>query len=141
MTQNHLKDDIRRLLIQKNAVLLAHNYQRDEIQEIADHTGDSLGLAQIAAGSAADVIVFAGVHFMAESASILAPGKTVILPRREAGCPMADMITPEGGGEAQGTLSGRHSCRLCQHFGGSKSGERHMLYFRQRRQCGEISFA
>jgi quinolinate synthase len=96
MSQNKLKDEVRRLLTENNAVLLAHNYQRDEIQEIADHTGDSLGLARIAADSDADVIVFAGVHFMAESAFILAPEKTVLLPREDAGCPMADMITPDG---------------------------------------------
>jgi quinolinate synthase len=96
MIERDLQIEIRRCLIERNAVLLAHNYQRDEIQEIADHTGDSLGLAQIAAESEADVIVFAGVHFMAESASILAPFKTVLLPRKEAGCPMADMITQDG---------------------------------------------
>jgi quinolinate synthase len=96
MDEKDLKKKIRRLLTDRKAVLLAHNYQRDEIQEIADHTGDSLGLAQVAAGSEAKVIVFAGVHFMAESASILAPDKTVLLPREDAGCPMADMITPDG---------------------------------------------
>jgi quinolinate synthase len=93
MEQEALKADIRRLLESRNAVLLAHNYQRDEIQEIADITGDSLALSQEAAKSAADVIVFCGVHFMAESAAILAPQKTVLLPRIDAGCPMADMVT------------------------------------------------
>ena len=96
MKDEALKSEIRNLLQQRNAVLLAHNYQRDEIQEIADHTGDSLGLSQVAARSSAQVIVFAGVHFMAESAAILAPDRTVLLPRHDAGCPMADMITPEG---------------------------------------------
>jgi quinolinate synthase len=91
-TQAALADEIRELLKERNAVLLAHNYQRDEVQEIADITGDSLGLSQEAAKTSADVIVFCGVHFMAESASILSPGKTVLLPRLEAGCPMADMI-------------------------------------------------
>ena len=95
MKEKDLKDEVRALLTERNAILLAHNYQRDEIQEIADHTGDSLGLARIAADSPENVIVFAGVHFMAESASILSPGKTVLLPRLEAGCPMADMITPD----------------------------------------------
>jgi quinolinate synthase len=93
--QDGLKQEIRGLLRERNAVMLAHNYQRDEIQEIADITGDSLGLSQEAARCQADVIVFCGVHFMAESAAILSPGKTVLLPRLEAGCPMADMITAD----------------------------------------------
>ena len=93
--QETLKKEIRALLAQRNAVLLAHNYQRDEIQEIADITGDSLGLSQEAAKSRADVIVFCGVHFMAESAAILSPDKRVLLPRLDAGCPMADMITAD----------------------------------------------
>jgi quinolinate synthase len=88
-----LRAEIRELLRDRNAVLLAHNYQRDEVQEIADITGDSLGLSQEAAKTKADVIVFCGVHFMAESAAILSPEKTVLLPRIDAGCPMADMIT------------------------------------------------
>lgn len=91
--QQSLKQKIRNLLSSKNAILLAHNYMRDEIQEIADITGDSLALSQEAARTNKDVIVFCGVHFMAESAAILAPEKTVILPRLDAGCPMADMIT------------------------------------------------
>ncbi|HHD11408.1 MAG TPA: quinolinate synthase NadA, partial [Deltaproteobacteria bacterium] len=92
---DELKKEVRRLLKERNAVLLAHNYQRDEIQEIADLRGDSLGLSQEAARTDADVIVFCGVHFMAESAAILSPQKKVILPRMDAGCPMADMITAE----------------------------------------------
>ena len=93
--QARLKGEIRRLLRERNAVMLAHNYQRDEIQEIADITGDSLGLSQEAAKCEAEVIVFCGVHFMAESAAILSPDKTVLLPRMDAGCPMADMITAD----------------------------------------------
>lgn len=94
--EEELKQEIRRLARERNALLLAHNYQRDEIQEIADITGDSLGLSQEAARTACDIIVFCGVHFMAESAAILAPDKIVLLPRLDAGCPMADMVTPEG---------------------------------------------
>jgi quinolinate synthase len=90
-----LKKSIARLKKKRNAVIIAHNYQRDEIQEIADISGDSLALSQAAVRTDADVIVFCGVHFMAESASILNPGKKVLLPVKEAGCPLADMITPE----------------------------------------------
>ncbi len=86
---------IRELLKERNAVMLAHNYQRDEIQEIADIAGDSLELSRKAAETDAEVIVFCGVHFMAESAAILSPQKTILLPRTEAGCPMADMITAD----------------------------------------------
>ncbi len=88
-----IQQQIRDLLKQHNAVLLAHNYMRDEVQEIADITGDSLGLSMEAAKTSADVIVFCGVHFMAESAAILSPQKKVLLPRPDAGCPMADMVT------------------------------------------------
>jgi len=86
---------IRKLLDEKNAILLAHYYQRDEIQDIADILGDSLALSMEAAETKADIIVFAGVRFMAESASILSPDKTVLLPRLDAGCPLADKITIE----------------------------------------------
>lgn len=86
---------IKKLLKARNAILLAHNYMRDEVQEIADITGDSLGLAIAAAQTDADVIVFCGVYFMAESAAILSPQKTVLLPRFDAGCPMADMVTAD----------------------------------------------
>src|SRR5512141_2421068 len=88
-------DKIRELLRQRKGILLAHNYQPPEIQDIADLCGDSLELSIKASQTDAEVIVFCGVHFMAETASILSPDKTVLLPRMDAGCPMADMVTRE----------------------------------------------
>ncbi len=86
---------IRRLARERGAVLLAHNYQLPAIQDVADHVGDSLALSRIAAESDADTIVFCGVHFMAETAKILAPHKTVLIPDARAGCSLADSITAE----------------------------------------------
>lgn len=95
MNDDQLKQKIKQLAKERDALLIAHNYMRDEVQEIADITGDSLGLSIEAQKTDRKVIVFCGVHFMAESASILSPEKTVLLPRRDAGCPMADMVTAE----------------------------------------------
>jgi quinolinate synthase len=91
-----MKEKIRKLLKKRNAIMLSHNYQPPEIQDLADLCGDSLELSIKAAQTDAEVIVFCGVHFMAETASILSPDKKVLLPRRDAGCPMADMIEPVG---------------------------------------------
>ncbi len=90
-----LKAEVRALAAERNAVLLAHNYQVPEVQDVADYVGDSLGLSQQAAAAGADTIVFCGVHFMAETASILCPDKTVLLPDLDAGCSLADSITAE----------------------------------------------
>lgn len=87
--------EIRRLAKQRNATVLAHNYQLPAIQDVADHVGDSLALSRIAADAAEDTIVFCGVHFMAETAKLLSPDKTVLIPDQRAGCSLADSITPD----------------------------------------------
>src|SRR5262250_3959703 len=86
---------VRRLAAERDALILAHNYQRPEIQDVADHVGDSLALSRLAAESPARVIVFAGVYFMAETAKILSPDKTVLIPDSRAGCSLADSITAQ----------------------------------------------
>jgi quinolinate synthase len=90
-----LQDEVRALAEERNAVILAHNYQVPEVQDVADFVGDSLGLSRKAAATDADVIAFCGVHFMAETASILSPDKTVLLPDLGAGCSLADSITAD----------------------------------------------
>jgi len=88
-----LQDEVRALAQQRNALVLAHNYQLPEVQDVADYVGDSLGLARKAADSDSEVIAFCGVHFMAETASVLCPDRTVLLPSLAAGCSLADSIT------------------------------------------------
>ena len=90
-----LKHEVRALADQRDAVILAHNYPLPEIQDVADYVGDSLGLSRQAAASGASVIAFCGVHFMAETASVLSPDKTVLIPDLQAGCSLADAITPD----------------------------------------------
>jgi quinolinate synthase len=88
-----LQDEVRALAEERGAVILAHNYQLPEIQDVADYVGDSLGLSQRAAATDAETIVFCGVHFMAETASVLCPEKRVLIPDLDAGCSLADSIT------------------------------------------------
>jgi quinolinate synthase len=90
-----LQAEVRTLARERDAVILAHNYQVPEVQDVADYVGDSLGLSQQAAKTGASVIAFCGVHFMAETASILCPDKTVLIPDLDAGCSLADSITPD----------------------------------------------
>ncbi len=90
-----LSEEVRALAKERDAVILAHNYQVPEIQDVADYVGDSLGLSRQAAAAEASVIAFCGVHFMAETASVLSPEKTVLIPDLDAGCSLADSITPE----------------------------------------------
>lgn len=94
-SNNELKEKILNLKKQRNAVILAHNYQNPEVQDVADFVGDSLGLSIEAQKTNADVIVFCGVYFMAETAKMLSPDKKVIMPDADAGCPLANMILPE----------------------------------------------
>lgn len=93
MELNVMKEEIARLKVEKNALILAHNYQIGDVQDVADIVGDSFTLAKYAQNTDKDVIIFCGVHFMAESAKILNPAKKVLLPALDAGCPMADMIS------------------------------------------------
>src|SRR3954469_2138921 len=90
LTPDELEAEIRRLKRERNAVILAHYYQESELQDLADHVGDSLQLSQAAAKTSADVIAFCGVHFMAETAKILNPHKVVVVPDLDAGCSLAD---------------------------------------------------
>src|SRR5690625_961882 len=108
-----LEEEIQRMKKEKNAIILAHYYQESEIQDIADYIGDSLGLSQKAADTDADVIVFAGVHFMAETAKMLSPNKKVLSPDLKAGCSLSDSCQPplirKVKDQQQKTAVGRHN--------------------------------
>ena len=96
-----MQAEVRALAAERNAMLLAHNYQVPEVQDVADFVGDSLGLSRQAAASDADVIVFCGVHFMAETAAILCPDKKVLIPDPDAGCSLSESITARALPEVQ----------------------------------------
>ena len=133
-------DDIDAILAlkrERNAVILAHNYQTPEIFHcVADIVGDSLALARKAMTVEADIIVLAGVHFMAETAKLLNPDKTVLIPDMDAGCSLADSITAEDVRLMRAALSGRACCHLCQHVSRSEGRVRHLLHLWQCARCG-----
>src|SRR5665648_857094 len=95
MDYSALQEELRTLAREKRAVILAHNYQRPEVQDVADYVGDSLGLSRQAAAAEAEIVEFCGVHFMAETASILSPEKKVLIPDLDAGCSLADSINAD----------------------------------------------
>ena len=133
-----LEDEIQRLKEQKNAIILVHNYQRAEVQDIADVTGDSLELARAATEMDCDVIVFCGVDFMAETAAILSPEKTVLLPAPDACCPMAGMVTADELRVCPDPPS-RCSGRLLREYDrGGKSRKRHLLHLGKRDEGGKL---
>ena len=127
-----LQEEIRALARQRNAVILAHNYQRPEVQDLADFVGDSLGLSREAASTDADVIVFCGVHFMAETAAILSPRKTVLLPDLAAGCSLASTIDAEQLRAVEGRASGRRRRVVREHDRRGEGGKRLLLHLGER---------
>ena len=129
---NGLPERIKALAKQRNAVILAHNYERPEVQDLADFVGDSLGLSREAAKTHADVIVFCGVHFMAETAAILSPRKTVLLPDLAAGCSLADTINADQLRAWKAEHPGRGRRLVREHDGRGEGGKRLLLHVRQR---------
>ena len=140
MTFENDIDAILELKRPRNAVILAHNYQTPEIfHGVADIVGDSLALARKAIEVDADVIVLAGVHFMAETAKLLNPEKTVLIPDLGAGCSLADSITPEDIALLRQALSRRAHRHLCQHLGRGEGCLRHLLHLGQCQAGGGIA--
>ena len=131
-----LQEEVRALARERGAVILAHNYQLPEIQDVADYVGDSLGLSRRAAAAEADTIVFCGVHFMAETASILSPEKTVLIPDLEAGCSLADSITAEQLRDWKSAASRRRGRDVRQHDCRRQGRDRLLRDLRERGRRG-----
>ena len=129
-----LEEEIERLKKERNAVILAHYYQESEIQDLADHVGDSLGLARAAQKTNADVIAFCGVHFMAEIAKILNPDTTVVLPDLAAGCSLADGCPPDQFRALPRSVPGPLRRQLHQLLGGGEGDVRRHLHVVERGQ-------
>ncbi len=126
-TISRMQDEVRALARERDAVVLAHNYQVPEVQDVADYVGDSLGLSHEAAATDASAIVFCGVHFMAETAAILSPDKTVLIPDPDAGCSLAASIT----GEQLREWKAQHPGAVVVSYGG-EGGVALLLHVRQR---------
>ena len=130
--------EVRRLADLRGATLLAHNYQLPAIQDVADHVGDSLALSRIAAEAPEDTIVFCGVHFMAETAKILSPDKTVLIPDQRAGCSLADSITADELRAWKAEYPGRRRGVVRQHHRRGEGRDRHLLHVVERRRGGGV---
>ena len=128
------QEEVHRLAAERDAVVLAHNYMTPEIQDVAHHVGDSLALSRIAAETDASTIVFCGVHFMAETAKILSPDKTVLVPTVEAGCSLADSIDAEQLRAWKAEHPDAVVVVLRQHHRRGEGGDRHLLHLLQRRR-------
>ena len=136
MTDMHeittMQEEIRELAAERDAVILAHNYQVPEVQDVADFVGDSLGLSREAAATDADAIVFCGVHFMAETAAILSPQKTVLIPDLDAGCSLAASISRRAAARVEGGEPRRRRRLVREHDRRGEGRERLLLHVRQR---------
>ena len=130
--------EVRRLADLRGATLLAHNYQLPAIQDVADHVGDSLALSRIAADVSEETIVFCGVHFMAETAKILSPEKTVLIPDQRAGCSLADSITADDLRAWKAEYPRRRRGVLREHHSGREGRDRHLLHVIQRSRGGGV---
>ena len=128
-----LSDEVRALAAERNAVILAHNYQLPEVQDVADYMGDSLGLSREAAATDADVIAFCGVHFMAETASILSPEKTVLIPDLDAGCSLVGLDHRRPAARLEGRAPRRRRRHVRQHLGRGQGRDRLLLHLLERR--------